>query len=149
VSISWAKKHILGFSDEEIKLDIQQQRVERAVGEELKKTAEVIVKSGLFDNIDKLYGKKENEAGGTPSEGGAPSADMGASALGGEEIPPPPPPAGGGESAPPPPVPENLNPKKKDLIIENVLKDDDFVDFNKNDEAMTEIENELDKLLNN
>ena len=28
VSTTWAKKHILGFSDEEIKLDIQQQRIE-------------------------------------------------------------------------------------------------------------------------
>jgi hypothetical protein len=36
VSASWAKKHILGFSDEEIRLDLQQQRIERAVGEELK-----------------------------------------------------------------------------------------------------------------
>jgi intein/homing endonuclease len=42
VSASWAKKHILGFSDEEIKLDIQQQRIERAVSAELAKTGEVI-----------------------------------------------------------------------------------------------------------
>jgi len=36
VSSTWAKKHILGFSDEEIKVDLQQQRIEKAVGEELK-----------------------------------------------------------------------------------------------------------------
>ncbi|MFM7986837.1 MAG: portal protein, partial [Candidatus Fonsibacter sp.] len=48
VSQAWAKKHVLGFSDEEIKLDLQQQRIERAVGEELKKTAEVITHTGLF-----------------------------------------------------------------------------------------------------
>jgi hypothetical protein len=35
-SSTWAKKHIFGWSDEEIRLDLQQQRIERAVGEELK-----------------------------------------------------------------------------------------------------------------
>jgi hypothetical protein len=53
VSHSWAKKHILGFSDEEIKLDIQQQRIEKAVATELTNTPTVIVKTGIFDNIDK------------------------------------------------------------------------------------------------
>jgi hypothetical protein len=70
VSVSWAKKHILGFSDEEIKLDLQQQRIEKAVGEELKKTAEVITHTGLFDNIDKLYGKKDSDEV-KPAEGGS------------------------------------------------------------------------------
>ena len=54
VSSSWAKKHILGFSDEEIKLDLQQQRIEKAVGAELEKTPEPITKTGIFANIDKL-----------------------------------------------------------------------------------------------
>jgi hypothetical protein len=56
VSVSWAKKHILGFSDEEIKLDLQQQRIEKAVGAELTNTATIIAHTGVFDNIDKLYG---------------------------------------------------------------------------------------------
>jgi hypothetical protein len=146
VSQSWAKKHILGFSDEEIKLDIQQQRIEKAVGEELKKTAEVIVKTGLFDNIDKLYGKKEGEPGGAPSapsEGGAPSDLGGGGPMGGETPPPPPP---GGEA--PPTVPENLNPKNKDLILEKVLREDDeFVDFEKNKDSMKEINDTLERLL--
>ena len=131
------KKHILGFSDEEIKLDIQQQRIEKAVGEELKKTAEVIVKTGLFDNIDKLYGKKEGEPAGTPSpEGGAPTPGS----------PPPSPELGGG--APPPPVPENLNPSNKDLILEKVLRDEnEFVDFDKNKNSMKEINDTLERLL--
>ena len=68
VSSSWAKKHILGFSDEEIKLDIQQQRIEKAVASELEKTPEVISKTGIFANIDKLYGNK-------PGEGGAPEGE--------------------------------------------------------------------------
>ena len=69
VSSSWAKKHILGFSDEEIKLDLQQQRIEKAVGAELEKTPETITKTGIFANIDKLYGDK-------PGEGGAPEGEV-------------------------------------------------------------------------
>ena len=147
VSQSWAKKHILGFSDEEIKLDIQQQRIERAVGEELKKTAEVIVKTGLFDTLDKLYGKKEGEPAGTPSEGGETPPDLGGigGAPGGSTPPPPPPSPEGGA---PSPVPENLNRDKKNLILESTLKDDyDFVDFNKNKDSMKEINETLEKLL--
>ena len=49
---------MLGFSDEEIKLDLQQQRIEKAVGEELNQTATIIKKTGIFSNIDKLYGSQ-------------------------------------------------------------------------------------------
>ena len=62
VSATWAKKNILGFSDEEIKLDLQQQRMEKAIGEELNNTASVIKKTGIFNNIDKLYGESEVES---------------------------------------------------------------------------------------
>jgi len=71
VSATWAKKNILGFSDEEIKLDLQQQRIEKAVGEELNQTATIIKKTGLFANIDKLYGET------APDEGGAEEAAAG------------------------------------------------------------------------
>ena len=64
VSSSWAKKHILGFSDDEIKLDIQQQRIEKVCRAELEKTPEVISKTGLFSNIDKLYGSKSTSDSG-------------------------------------------------------------------------------------
>jgi len=74
VSATWGKKHILGFSDEEIKLDLQQQRIEKAVGEELNQTATIIKNTGIFSNIDKLYGEMK------PDEGGAEEA-----AAGGEE----------------------------------------------------------------
>ena len=63
-SATWAKKNVLGFSDEEIKLDLQQQRIEKAVGEELNQTATIIKKTGLFSNIDKLYGESTPDAGG-------------------------------------------------------------------------------------
>jgi len=73
VSSTWAKKHVLGFSDEEIKLDLQQQRFEKAIADELGKTAEIIKKTGVFNSIDKLYGdieKTEVEGGETAGEGG-------------------------------------------------------------------------------
>jgi hypothetical protein len=65
VSQSWAKKHILGFSDEEIKLDLQQQRIEKAVATEIQNTANVITKTGLFDNVDNLYASKSPVTGET------------------------------------------------------------------------------------
>ena len=57
VSATWAKKFILGMSDEEIKLDLQQQRFEKALAGELETTKEVIKKTGLFNTVDKLYGE--------------------------------------------------------------------------------------------
>jgi hypothetical protein len=70
-SQTWAKKHILGFSDEDIKLDLQQQRVEKAVAAEIEATPNVITHTGLFDNIDKLYGNTSGTtAPTTPPAGG-------------------------------------------------------------------------------
>ena len=76
VSTTWAKKQILGMSDEEIKLDLQQQRFEKAMAGELEKTAEIIQKTGIFSNVDKLYGtpKAEGEEG---EEGGDTGGDTG------------------------------------------------------------------------
>lgn len=70
VSSTWGKKHILGFSDEEIKLDLQQQRIEKAVGEELNQTATIIKNTGIFSNIDKLYGEMKPDAGGAEEAAG-------------------------------------------------------------------------------
>jgi hypothetical protein len=55
VSMTWAKKEILGMSEEEIKLDVQRQAVEKAGGEELKILAETIKQTGLFREIYKAY----------------------------------------------------------------------------------------------
>jgi hypothetical protein len=155
-SSTWAKKHIFGWSDEEVRLDLQQQRVERAVGEELKATPTVITKTGLFDNIDKLYG---SATGATPAAGAATTPD------GGEELAPPPSFGGGGEEplpdagaevAPPaeapPPGPE-LAPesKKKDmniLIENNLIEGSRMIDLGQAQESLGEISKELDKLLN-
>jgi hypothetical protein len=145
VSASWAKKHILGFSDEEIRLDIQQQRVERAVYAELEKTAEVITKTGLFDTIDKLYGKKEGDAAGAAggdAEGGAPppGGDMGGGA------PPPPPP--GGEEGGAGVTPERFVRNDLDLILEETLfNESNNLDLSKGRNSLVEIDQKLKDLI--
>lgn len=55
VSQTWAKKEILGFSDDEIKLDIQRQAVEKAASEELKMLGETIKQTGIFRDLYQLY----------------------------------------------------------------------------------------------
>ena len=153
-SSTWAKKHIFGWSDEEIRLDLQQQRIERAVGEELKATPTVITKTGLFDNIDKLYG---NNSGGTatatatttPPTGGEESfGGFGTPPAGGEpevggEVPPPAPEGGESEVTP------ESRMKNMNLLVEsNLLEGSKFLDFGQGQESLGEISKELDKLLN-
>jgi hypothetical protein len=152
-SSTWAKKHIFGWSDEEVRLDLQQQRIERAVGEELKATPTVITKTGLFDNIDKLYG---STTGGT--------ANAAAAATAGGEITAPPP-GGGFDTAPPPEeapaAPETppaggepeLAPesKQKDmniLVENNLIEGSRMIDLGQAQDSLGEISKELDKLLN-
>ena len=67
-SMTWAKKNILGFSDDDIILDLERQRMEKAAAAEMENTAEVIKKTGIFSDIDRLYG--ETEEGEEPTEGG-------------------------------------------------------------------------------
>jgi hypothetical protein len=148
VSQSWAKKHILGFSDEEIKLDLQQQRIEKAVGEELKKTAEVITHTGLFDNLDKLYGKKEGEPAGAPSEGGEAASEGGipsAPEPGGElPAPPAPGPEPGGEAGV---TPESVERDMNILLENNMIDGDEMIDLSKGKKSLGEIEQKLNSLL--
>jgi len=141
-SATWAKKHIFGFSDEEIKLDVQQIRMERAVSSELDNTATIITHTGLFDNVDKLYG---TITGGTESgdtdgmsgdeSGGAPPPPAGP--------PPPPEPAGGGGE---PPIPENFV-VNKNLKILTESKEEDYWNFEKGSQSFGDLDEQLGKLL--
>lgn len=142
VSHTWAKKNILGMSDSEVILDLQQQRLERAIGFELTNTQNVIKRSGVFDNVDAKYGVPESERveGGATPEGGADmggmGADMGTTA-------PPPPPAEGGEAP--------LSESKKEKIL-NMLGEgtdiNDLFDMNKAQQNIYEIENKIKDILN-
>jgi len=166
VSVTWAKKHVLGFSDEEIKLDLQQQRIEKAVGAELTNTATIITHTGVFDTIDKLYATKsgttavgaaapappaggggggslggglESELGGEPELGGAPEP-AGAPELGGA-----PPPGGEAEITPESTKRDNLN-----ILLEsnNLTEDDSYIDLSRARNSLGDMEKELNKLLN-
>jgi hypothetical protein len=149
VSISWAKKHVLGFSDEEIKLDLQQQRIEKAVAAELTNTATIIVHTGIFDNVDKLYGQQTGTTAAAgaapppPPEGGGGMGDMG-----GGEVPPPPPgpePGGGAGVTPESKRRDNMN-----ILLESndLINEDDFIDLSRARNSLGDIGDELDRILN-
>jgi hypothetical protein len=152
-SSTWAKKHIFGWSDEEIRLDLQQQRIERAVGEELKATPTVITKTGVFDNIDKLYGNTSGTTASAATTGGEEGGVTGMEAFSA-----PPPPAGGEPPLPPeggespPPAGGEVTPESK-IARMNILLEDNFgeksryLNLSQGQESLGEISKELDKLL--
>ena len=140
-SATWAKKHIFGFSDEEIKLEVQQIRLERAVSAELDNTATIITHTGLFDNVDKLYHTTTGTTQNAAASGGAPPAPGAPPDMGGA---PPPPPDMGAEM----PVGES---KKDNLNI--LLENDDilgekYLDLSKGRNSLGSMEDQLNKLLN-
>jgi hypothetical protein len=144
VSHTWAKKNILGMSDSEVLLDLQQQRLERAVGFELTNSQTIIKRSGVFDEVDKKYGIPEEErekamAAATGAEGGeAGGMDMGGGA-------PPPPPSGGGGDEP-------LSESKKSKILGMLGEEtEDFnilFDMEKAQKNIYEIETKIKDILN-
>jgi hypothetical protein len=134
-SATWAKKHIFGFSDEEIKLELQQIRLERAVSSELDNTATIITRSGIFDTVDRLY--KPVTGSTLPAGGGA--------AAGGADAGAPPAP----EAAPP--IPESVRKDRFKLLTEQNEDDfdqDEFLDIQKVNGSLGLIEEQLSKLLN-
>lgn len=79
----WAKKNIFHWSDDEIRIDDERQRLERAASKELEGTAEVIKNSGLFTRVDKIYGEIKPSGGGTTTPDGGTEAGGGAEVGGG------------------------------------------------------------------
>ena len=78
-SHTWAKKNIFNWSEDEIKLDLEQQRLEKAASAELEQTPNVIKNTGFFKKVDKLYGEIVTDtSGGDTGEG-----DTGGDAGGG------------------------------------------------------------------
>lgn len=72
MSMTRAKREILGWSDNEIKQDFIEQRIEKAASAELQNTANVIKHTGVFDTVDRIYGDYELalKGGGTPPQEG-------------------------------------------------------------------------------
>jgi hypothetical protein len=150
VSHTWAKKNILGFSDNDVILDLQQQRLERAIGFELTNTQNIIKRSGVFDDVDAKYGIPEEEREKLEASGAlggeAPGGGMGA--MGGAA---PPPAAGGGAE----PLSESYskpNKTKKSKIL-SLLGDEssefkDLFDMEKAQQNIYEIETKLNEIIN-
>ncbi len=140
VSHTWAKKNILGMSDNEVILDLQQQRLERAMGAELTNTAKVIPRSGVFDEVDSKYGIPEDERAkidAAAAEGGGDDGGLGA---------PAPAPSGGGDVGG-----EPLSESKK-IRVSNLLGESNDIselfDLEKAKKNIYEIENKLKDILN-
>jgi Bacteriophage T4-like portal protein (Gp20) len=96
MSMTRAHREILGWSDDEIKQDLLEQRMEKAAAAEIANTANVIKHTGMFDNVDRVYGDfaaalkggvgpggaEEGEAGGGSAGGGG----FGGGSMGGEDL---------------------------------------------------------------
>lgn len=96
MSMVLAKKEILDMSEDEIKLDIQRQAIEKAASEEIKVLGETIKQTGVFKDIYEIYkidpsdlmgleaskGKEEsNEFAGGGGGGGGATGGIGMSDL--------------------------------------------------------------------
>ncbi len=146
VSHTWAKKNILGMSDNDVVLDLQQQRLERAMGAELGITQNIIKRTGIFDEVDKKYGIPEEERQSMDDSGQSAPADGG----GGDDFL-----SGGGDSSPPPPddapLSEGQKTKKTKILGElgdEKLEFDDLFDSEKAQRNIYEIENKLKDIIN-
>ena len=85
-SMTRAKRDILGMSEEEIRNDLEQQRMEKAAAAEMEQTSTVIKKTGIFDRVDTLYGEPgggEESADAGGDMGGDTGGDMGGDFGGG------------------------------------------------------------------
>ena len=59
VSLHWVQTNILKLSDNEIKDILGEIRLEKAMAAELQMTPAIIKKTGIFDNVDRIYGDYE------------------------------------------------------------------------------------------
>jgi hypothetical protein len=143
-SATWAKKHIFGFSDEDIKLDVQRMRMERAVAAELANTATIISHTGMFDQIDKLYKTVSGATETAPAEGG----EEGLGGLGGPPSPPsgPPSPPPGPPPGPEPGGPAGGLPENK-INLEKLILESEEDDFFQRNVSIGEMEEELLRIL--
>ena len=74
MSMTRARREILGWSDEEIRKDLLEQRLEKAAAAEIEQTSSVIKTTGIFDEVDSIYGDMSAVGTGSPegqdSDGG-------------------------------------------------------------------------------
>lgn len=90
MSLTRALKEIMKWSEKEIKDNFQEIRLEKGIAAELEKTTQIIKKTGIFDEVDRIYGEPGAEYMDDMQQGQG-QGDPGGGGLG-----------GGGGSAPPP-----------------------------------------------
>jgi len=142
VSHTWAKKNILGMSEAEVLLDLQQQRIERAMGFELTNTQLIIKRSGVFDNVDAKYGIPEEEREKIEASMSTEQVD---------EMGDGPPPAAPKTPVAPVgdgPLSENNTKKSKILSMLGDENKNDLFDVNKAQRNIYEIEQKIKEILN-
>lgn len=92
MSVTRAWKTILKWSDKEIADNLEELRLENALAGELKKTFQIIKRTGIFDPVDNVYGEAGAEYSDTPEEGADDGSVMGGggssagAAIGGGDI---------------------------------------------------------------
>jgi hypothetical protein len=132
-----AKRTLFNMSDREIVEDLKQQKMEKAIMQELQDAPVLIKKTGLFADIDKRYGEPEAALiGGAPTGG----TEQGAPPAGGAGAPPPeggaPPAGGAGGAGAPAPIPglPNQTPAELPPVVgdsvrrRSVLSEDEYND---------------------
>jgi len=146
VSHTWAKKNILGMSDSEVLLDLQQQRLERAMGFELTNTQNIIKRSGIFDDVDSKYGISEEERQKLEASGALAGEEPGGGMDMGGGAPPTPPAEGEG------PLSESFTKSKKSKILSMLGEEKEgknvLFDMERAQQNIYEIENKLNDILN-
>jgi len=90
-----ALKQIMKWSEKEIKENLEEIRLEKAIAAELEKTAQIIKKTGIFDTVDRIYGEPGAEYMDGQQGGQGDMNDGGA--MGGGGAPPPAPMGGEGD----------------------------------------------------
>lgn len=81
VSLKYALKKIMHMSESEIKEMFNEIRLESALAVELQKTPEIIKRTGIFDEVDNLFGEPGAQySEGVPGEGGDFAGDSGGGA---------------------------------------------------------------------
>ena len=82
MSYTRAAKEIVKWSDKEIKDNLEEIRLERAISAELEKTVQIIKRTGIFDTVDRVYGEPGAEYQEDMQQGG-PDDGMGGGMPGG------------------------------------------------------------------
>ncbi len=100
MSMTRGHREILGWSDDDIKQDLLEQRMEKAAAAELLNSANVIKHTGMFDIVDRVYGDYKlalkgggspegegaGEEGGASGGGGGLGGSFGGGGMGGEDL---------------------------------------------------------------